>query len=388
MKKALTSVVAHLLVAVCFLSLRVLAQAEEQQTFGLVDFQSAGTRRVVVMTIGNDRALHLTPQDGKPAFEVKLSDIAQVDVDMVRKPNSFEAKTLVIRYFKHGTVETLEFLDLPSVWLGLRPSQGRDAESVLSAIRDAIRAAIARTAGARPNDQEFEVECQCDRYLGRSVLYGSEPYRPATISRSGTRMIFGAPTQCLSKGFAVDLDQVISADKTAKDSRDFVEIVLTLNNKRQTLRVAAPIKTPEGSKQYVDRLWVFLDNSVNERKEFLAKERAEPAGLEIKPEFDDSQSISTDGLLEAGKKAGVMVKVENHGPGRAYAVRLVPSSENNEVKLGSSVDLGDMEPNTIKSVEVPVQASLSVGNGEAGLDLKRKRSVVSTLARFACCCPL
>ena len=55
----------------------------------------------------------------------------------------------------------------------------------------------------------------------------------------------------------------------------------------------------------------------------------------------------------------VSVKVENRGPGRAYGVKLVASSETADIETGPALELGTMEPNTTQTMSVPVHALLS-----------------------------
>jgi len=345
---------------------------------------------MVEMTIDSNGYLFLRVLEGAKCFlpsKLALSSISEIEIADV----SDLSHQLIIHYENPSNYRpaTIELFDPGlSVGGGKGIHDGPDGLKYLLNARHQIlpnkyRAAptekiLSDTTRVDTVLRDFQVKYQCDH-----VFNG--PYLDALFTIAGNMIGFRAPSACSKKSFNVDVDQIKEITKTGKVSH--VELDVNFLGKQTIVDLYSPYATTN-QETYADgrpragihvhvsedilgentRYVSDLFDAISACKEALAKERSQPSGLELTPVFDDSQSISTDGKLEAGKAAILAVRVENKGPGKAYGVKLVATPETTDMKTGPAADLGNMEVNATQTVNMPVQALLSVGSGQAGIN--------------------
>ena len=95
-----------------------------------------------------------------------------------------------------------------------------------------------------------------------------------------------------------------------------------------------------------------------------------PSELSIQVVFDDSAGLVPNQALDAGEKAAFRVEVANGGEGAAFAVGLKVLVNDQEIQVDDPASLGDLDPASTRSVEVPLLASLNLRGGQARLDIK------------------
>jgi hypothetical protein len=131
-----------------------------------------------------------------------------------------------------------------------------------------------------------------------------------------------------------------------------------------------------------------------ERRQKEAQEKAlrdaQPAGLVILAQFDDSHSLLPDNRMDASKKADLVVTVQNQGPGPAFGVVLEVSGDQPQVALPEPQELGDLSPGQSRELRLPIQAGLDLPSGalnillaaheKRGYDAQKVNLVVTTAA--------
>jgi hypothetical protein len=95
-----------------------------------------------------------------------------------------------------------------------------------------------------------------------------------------------------------------------------------------------------------------------------AKLRAQPSGLISDVQFDDSQSFLPNSRLDAGKKAELVVDVENRGPGTAYQVVISGTANKHAVSVNGQQNLGDIAPGQKREARLSIVAGLDLADGE------------------------
>lgn len=113
-----------------------------------------------------------------------------------------------------------------------------------------------------------------------------------------------------------------------------------------------------------------LERAAQREKEL----RAKPSGLAAAIEFDDSQSFLPDHRLDAGKRGELDVKIENHGPGPAYGVKLSASADQSEVTVPATQFVGDIPVGEMRSVRVPVTAGLGIPDGNVNIFVEAREN--------------
>jgi hypothetical protein len=112
------------------------------------------------------------------------------------------------------------------------------------------------------------------------------------------------------------------------------------------------------------------------RKEDLARKEAErrvlPSDLKTSVQFDDSASILKTGRLDAGKKAELVITLDNQGQGPAYEVVLAVSADNPQVTLPAPQRIGEIPPGQRQQIRVPIEASLNIPSGELNVFVEAK----------------
>lgn len=130
-------------------------------------------------------------------------------------------------------------------------------------------------------------------------------------------------------------------------------------------------------RQAVDRLFADLIQNPALRSfiQDKAAARARPSDLQTRVAFDDAGSYLPNGRLDAGEAALLRFRIENRGPGPAYAVRLRAAPTAKTVLLPRETEVGDIEPGGVKEVEVPLSASVEVETAqhELRVDTVEKR---------------
>jgi hypothetical protein len=100
-----------------------------------------------------------------------------------------------------------------------------------------------------------------------------------------------------------------------------------------------------------------------------------PANLVISDiQFTDSKEGNNNASLDAAEKAEINFSIENKGEGTAYSVKLLISDSSNikGVRFDKLISIGVIEPGAIKSVVVPINASMELITGTANLNMQVK----------------
>jgi len=124
------------------------------------------------------------------------------------------------------------------------------------------------------------------------------------------------------------------------------------------------------------------------RKEELERIEAErrllPADLKTSVQFDDSQSLLKTGRLDAGKKAELVITLDNQGQGPAQEVVLAVSADNPQVTLSAPQRVGEIPPGQSQQIRVPIAASLNIPTGELNVfvEAKEKRGYDARKAKL------
>lgn len=109
-----------------------------------------------------------------------------------------------------------------------------------------------------------------------------------------------------------------------------------------------------------------------EAAQLEAERRAAPADLKTSVQFDDSASILKTGRVDAGKKAELVVTLENQGQGPAYEVILAVSADNPLVTFLATQQVGEIAPGQRQQIRVPIEASLNIPSGELNVFVEAK----------------
>lgn len=119
----------------------------------------------------------------------------------------------------------------------------------------------------------------------------------------------------------------------------------------------------------IDQVFAKLvnDESLRTFVKERAAERARPSDLETTAVFDDSGSFFPNGRLDAGETARLRFRVENHGAGPAFAVRLRLAATMKAVTTPMERDVGDIPAGGMKEVDVPLLAGLDVETAQQQL---------------------
>jgi hypothetical protein len=112
-----------------------------------------------------------------------------------------------------------------------------------------------------------------------------------------------------------------------------------------------------------------------------AKQRAQPSSLLTTVRFDDSQSFLPDSRLDAGKKAELVISVENHGPGTAYQVVTTATSNQHSVYVNGGQNLGDIPPGQKKETRLPISGGLDMTDGEVTVTVDTREQQRNYAAR-------
>jgi len=102
--------------------------------------------------------------------------------------------------------------------------------------------------------------------------------------------------------------------------------------------------------------------SLHQQVKILAKERARPCNLDLQASFDDSAGFLPNRKLDAGEQAHIIAEIVNRGAetGPALGVILRVNSENENVVVRNTWDVGDLSPGEKKVISVPVVAGLEI----------------------------
>lgn len=97
----------------------------------------------------------------------------------------------------------------------------------------------------------------------------------------------------------------------------------------------------------------------------LAEERAQPSDLVARIRFEDAGALLPNQRLDAGETGQLVVDVENHGTGKAFAVALSLSSDLPEVTIPPTWQVGEMLSGQSREIRIPVKAGLKLPDGTA-----------------------
>ena len=147
-----------------------------------------------------------------------------------------------------------------------------------------------------------------------------------------------------------------------------------LDDKR--IEVVASVKV-DGQRQFE----TFLVNSWTSGTLFQAlsdeadnRRKALPADLHTQVAFSDSGDFIPNNILDAGERNGkLQVTVNNNGQGPGFAVKLHLSTDHPGVQLQEQAKtLGNIEPNSKKTVVIPITTSLQATDGFANIRVEAK----------------
>jgi len=103
-----------------------------------------------------------------------------------------------------------------------------------------------------------------------------------------------------------------------------------------------------------------------------AEKQARPSDLVAQVQFDDSGALLPNNRLDAGEEAELIVTVRNQGVGAGYGVVLGISSDQRQVNLSSSRELGEIPPGQSREVRLPLKAGLELPEGVVNLLIETK----------------
>lgn len=98
-----------------------------------------------------------------------------------------------------------------------------------------------------------------------------------------------------------------------------------------------------------------------------ADERARPCDLATMVAFDDAVSFFPNGRLDAGEGAVLHLRVQNRGPGPAFAVHLRLEADPRAMMVPTEVVVGDVAAGSAKQIDIPLSASIDVDEAQQPL---------------------
>ena len=96
----------------------------------------------------------------------------------------------------------------------------------------------------------------------------------------------------------------------------------------------------------------------------------EPARLAAKVQFSDTDSFAPNDSVDAGETSRIEVKITNNGSGTGFAAKLFIESDNKDIHYQKEYELGDIQPEGTREVQVPVRADINLPDGKADFTFK------------------
>ena len=108
-------------------------------------------------------------------------------------------------------------------------------------------------------------------------------------------------------------------------------------------------------------------------REQAALRREKPANLLTEVAFSDEGDFIPNNTLDAGERQGKLkITIKNKGQGPGIDVQLHFSSDNPDIQLSKTQRLGKIEPNSEKTVVVPITTNLQASDGVANVLVEAK----------------
>jgi hypothetical protein len=92
----------------------------------------------------------------------------------------------------------------------------------------------------------------------------------------------------------------------------------------------------------------------------LKEKRTFPANIIANIHYSDESSFIPNNVIDAGENAVIFVNITNKGHGTAFNVVLNISTENKYIEFPSTIQVGDIQPDSTKDIEVRVSAGLEL----------------------------
>ena len=104
-----------------------------------------------------------------------------------------------------------------------------------------------------------------------------------------------------------------------------------------------------------------------------ALRQEKPADLVTQLTFSDADDFIPNNILDAGERQGKLeITVKNRGAGPGVDVQLHLSSDNPDIQFSKTQALGDIGPNSEKTVVVPITTDLQASDGVANILVEAK----------------
>jgi hypothetical protein len=116
------------------------------------------------------------------------------------------------------------------------------------------------------------------------------------------------------------------------------------------------------------RIHLYHLESIPEVKEAHAL----PAVLITKVEFNDKGSFFPNNRLDGAEDAGLEISVQNNGQGSAYDVHLRISCDNSFVNLEPVRKIGDIAPDGVKRITIPLAVSMDAADSKADIHIETR----------------
>lgn len=95
----------------------------------------------------------------------------------------------------------------------------------------------------------------------------------------------------------------------------------------------------------------------------LKEKRTLPANIIAKVHYSDKLSLIPNNIIDAAEESAINVSITNNGKGTAFNVVLHISTENKHIEFTGTIQVGDIQPDSTKDIEVRISAELDLNDG-------------------------